>query len=911
MGPQYSNTKAKEDSRHHDDWDEVHNQLLEVQQQEKVQKKSLATSEPGDSDEKEADEVARKVMGGASAMIHGTGGTINRKGEGSSETTPEFQSKLSGSKGGGQSLDDSTRSEMESKMGADFGNVKVHTGGEANQMSENINAKAFTHGQDIYFKDGQHNTSSSEGKELLAHELVHTVQQKDGGVSRKIQRKPGDPQWENHTVTEDEKSIYAIALKLRNKYAPVVQTQPAKEVAEISNAIIAHNHKTSVVPGDTIEIPTKAYFEGLGSVADLKKTDITMHGGSVTSAQEGEVLFQQHFEPGSEKNYQSEDGPLERTLINRTHFANVDPLLEPYLKNLVYAILISTLNEDTSITVRVDFTQMGFTDQNFIPDKNPDEKRGALEEIKTDRMYRITNKGEDEKQHIYIEGLGPVKTVTAQKDPDFLLKNNISFVDSILMNKKEYPDMETKAWDQLESDEKTQVTGAFLKMPDAVLKTISGLRIGRAEMSQDNAARRKEHFVPEYVTPDTLAEYFPDQHVIIVYDEAFKNSNTVLGDATAGTASYLESIIMHEIGHAEDMVLTQKKVMATPAYQEFSLALAEYRKVQDDADKTYLPKMKAYLDKKAELDLAKVETGKSVEQEFQTLETDIIGTSIGIDLMIMGSSDEAYVNEAIRIKGTLMGVPDMKVPPLIDLCRTAAQTYDTSKLEVKEKSLRKETLAGVSDLTIEIANKLVVYTDAIKKEEALLDLQIRAESVLEYGIESEPDERMIKAFPDAKLLLQLALKHHPDQLAYKAALSAITPGEDGKPDGEKLKKLKDSIEKANTSLDASGEKTASGASPHIFPGENYYNASYGVIAPEENMDSNDFQKAVQSDFGDYKTIGTEDDVDRPTTYGEKNLDELYAESFMLYFSDPERFAKLRPHLYMYFEDKYHRWEGKL
>src|SRR6187551_371546 len=97
--------RAIRDERNQEHWDEVHNQLLAIQ------KKSLEVSDPNDADEKEADAVARKVVDGESAEIHGTGSTINRKGEGTSETTPEFQSQLEGSKGGGQSLDDSTRSE--------------------------------------------------------------------------------------------------------------------------------------------------------------------------------------------------------------------------------------------------------------------------------------------------------------------------------------------------------------------------------------------------------------------------------------------------------------------------------------------------------------------------------------------------------------------------------------------------------------------------------------------------------------------------------------------------------------------------------------------------------------------------------------------------------------------------------
>ncbi len=170
----------------HDDWDDVHNQMIEVQQKNAVQKKSLAVSNPGDTDEKEADEVARKVAGGESATVHGTGGTINRKGQGDAETTPEFQSKLENSKGKGQSLPENLQNELGGKMRADFSAVKIHTGGEAHGMNENVNAKAFTHGQDVYFREGEYNAQSSAGKELLAHELVHTVQQARG--SNMIQR---------------------------------------------------------------------------------------------------------------------------------------------------------------------------------------------------------------------------------------------------------------------------------------------------------------------------------------------------------------------------------------------------------------------------------------------------------------------------------------------------------------------------------------------------------------------------------------------------------------------------------------------------------------------------------------------------------------------------------------------------
>src|SRR6218665_65749 len=105
---------------------------------------------------------------------------LQKKPDGGNENSlaPEtVEQGISSSKGSGQSLDAGIREEMGSKIGADFSDVKVHTDNNAAQMSKEIGAKAFAHGQDIYFNQGQYNPASSEGKHLLAHELTHTVQQ--------------------------------------------------------------------------------------------------------------------------------------------------------------------------------------------------------------------------------------------------------------------------------------------------------------------------------------------------------------------------------------------------------------------------------------------------------------------------------------------------------------------------------------------------------------------------------------------------------------------------------------------------------------------------------------------------------------------------------------------------------------
>ncbi len=90
-------------------------------------------------------------------------------------------------KGGGQPLHDGVRSSMEKGFGADFGGVRVHTGGQADALNRSLNARAFTTGKDIFFGKGQYNPGSTGGQELIAHELTHTVQQGAAGAQR-VQR---------------------------------------------------------------------------------------------------------------------------------------------------------------------------------------------------------------------------------------------------------------------------------------------------------------------------------------------------------------------------------------------------------------------------------------------------------------------------------------------------------------------------------------------------------------------------------------------------------------------------------------------------------------------------------------------------------------------------------------------------
>ena len=93
--------------------------------------------------------------------------------DGGFETSSNVETQLNASKGGGSPLSNEVRSFMEPRFGADFSSVRVHTGGEAVQMSRELGAQAFTHERDIFFGAGK----SPGNNEWTANELTHVVQQ--------------------------------------------------------------------------------------------------------------------------------------------------------------------------------------------------------------------------------------------------------------------------------------------------------------------------------------------------------------------------------------------------------------------------------------------------------------------------------------------------------------------------------------------------------------------------------------------------------------------------------------------------------------------------------------------------------------------------------------------------------------
>jgi hypothetical protein len=107
--------------------------------------------------------------------------SLARQAGGESEVGPEVEAVIEGERGRGAQLDQGVQGQMESAFGSEFGGVRVHTGTEAHALNRAVGAVAFTTGNDIFFSQGSYSPGSSGGRELLAHELTHVVQQ--GGAA--------------------------------------------------------------------------------------------------------------------------------------------------------------------------------------------------------------------------------------------------------------------------------------------------------------------------------------------------------------------------------------------------------------------------------------------------------------------------------------------------------------------------------------------------------------------------------------------------------------------------------------------------------------------------------------------------------------------------------------------------------
>jgi hypothetical protein len=189
-----------------------------------VQAKLLVTP-PGDRYEQEADRAAA----GAVQNMHAVGpdsaqrAALSPVGPSAGvPVTPAVEASIHTARSGGQPLQAGMRGQLEGALGADFAGVRVHTGAQAHALNEALQARAFTTGHDIFFRQGEYQPGSSVGQGLMAHELAHVMQQGLGLAETSapmVQRWPLKVYlgWKKVEATFPTSEVFELYINLREQ----------------------------------------------------------------------------------------------------------------------------------------------------------------------------------------------------------------------------------------------------------------------------------------------------------------------------------------------------------------------------------------------------------------------------------------------------------------------------------------------------------------------------------------------------------------------------------------------------------------------------------------------------------------------------------------------------------------------
>jgi len=208
-------------------------QKQQQQEEEQPLQTKLTVGEANDKYEQEADRVADEVMSMSTAKPQrqtdkkeeenilqtkplaeritpvaqrksskndGLGKAINNlksgflQAKGTPKVNNDAEQKIQQMRGQGEPLPEDVQRETENAIGADFSGVNVHNNSAASDLNQQINARAFTLGNDIFFGAGEYAPATHEGKKLLAHELTHVVQQTPSTQRKTIQRTNNEEQ---------------------------------------------------------------------------------------------------------------------------------------------------------------------------------------------------------------------------------------------------------------------------------------------------------------------------------------------------------------------------------------------------------------------------------------------------------------------------------------------------------------------------------------------------------------------------------------------------------------------------------------------------------------------------------------------------------------------------------------------
>ena len=141
---------------------------------------------------------------------------------------------------------------MESRFGYDFGNLRIHTDEGAVNSAKALNARAYTLGTDLMFGAGRSSSTDVEGRKLIAHELVHVIQQ------------TGIPSWS--AVSRNDLSVSSLSAvtpisAIRSFSGPMIARKPGGGGGEVllDNNVLVQLDKTGAYRAHEIGVTGRVY----------------------------------------------------------------------------------------------------------------------------------------------------------------------------------------------------------------------------------------------------------------------------------------------------------------------------------------------------------------------------------------------------------------------------------------------------------------------------------------------------------------------------------------------------------------------------------------------------------------------------------------------------------------------------
>ncbi|WP_437991230.1 eCIS core domain-containing protein [Sorangium sp. So ce145] len=242
-----------------------------------IQRKATVSS-PGDPFEREADEVADKVMRMAKPAPIGAAPVAIQRMCADCEEEKTLQTKRAPSadacatlntgaavreaERGGEPLPRAERDFFEPRFGYDFSRVRVHADAQAASSAKGLHARAYTFGSDIVFGAGEYAPQEEKGRRLLAHELTHVVQQ-HGSTPARVQRvsveeeaKEGAEAAEEgaEAASKDEQPAAADVASIDEDVAPIDEIE--EEIGGAEGAGEEEELAPEIEAPDTVAAPT-------------------------------------------------------------------------------------------------------------------------------------------------------------------------------------------------------------------------------------------------------------------------------------------------------------------------------------------------------------------------------------------------------------------------------------------------------------------------------------------------------------------------------------------------------------------------------------------------------------------------------------------------------------------------------